>query len=113
MVTESDLLQANATIIAGILIFLTIAPFSQSLSAQRRERKVMLVTVYITLLFLIASILLISFSYGTDTEDVFLGAKISFGIGLFGVAFVIATAMVNLPKGSESAASGHGKVPCH
>jgi hypothetical protein len=39
MIAGTDLLQADTTIIAGILIFLTIAPYSRGTITQIRERK--------------------------------------------------------------------------
>jgi hypothetical protein len=38
MISEEALLQANATIIAGILIFLTIAPISKGVVSKILER---------------------------------------------------------------------------
>jgi len=39
MISEENLLQANTTIIAGILIFLTIAPISKGIVSQLSERR--------------------------------------------------------------------------
>jgi hypothetical protein len=45
MITNAEILQANATLIAGVLIFLTIAPFSGSVVRQIMDRKAVLWTV--------------------------------------------------------------------
>jgi hypothetical protein len=39
MISDADLLQANATVIAGILIFLTISPMSRGEAAKLSEKK--------------------------------------------------------------------------
>ena len=55
MITNADILQANATLIAGVLIFLTIAPFSGSVVRQIMDRKAVLWTVYTTLALFLSS----------------------------------------------------------
>jgi hypothetical protein len=47
-----DLLQANATIISGVLIFLILAPISKGIAARIWERKAVLGTICGTLLML-------------------------------------------------------------
>ena len=66
MYGEEGLLSANATVIAGVLIFLTVSPFSKG-AAQIIERKFVLVTLLVTMLLLTISIGIISFS--SDVED--------------------------------------------
>lgn len=52
MISEAaDLLQANATMIAGILIFLTIARISKGGVAQIKEKRAILLSTYTTLLY--------------------------------------------------------------
>jgi hypothetical protein len=57
VVDDSALLQANATVVAGILIFLTLAPFSKTAGGKIKERKDILWTVYLTLASLMISVM--------------------------------------------------------
>jgi hypothetical protein len=61
MISEEGLLQANATIIAGILIFLTIAPISKGVVSKILERTLILSSICFTLAFLVFSITLLLF----------------------------------------------------
>jgi ABC-type Co2+ transport system permease subunit len=56
-ITASDLLQANVTLVTGVLIFLTIAPFSQQLKRRIEERRRTLWLTYATLTCLMLSML--------------------------------------------------------
>jgi hypothetical protein len=94
MVIDADLLQANATIITGILIFLTLAPYSRSSSAKEQGWLGVLWAVYMTVVLLAGSIFFILFNaeFSTFTKEMgggFVIAKILFSIGLIGVAVTI------------------------
>jgi hypothetical protein len=52
MISEGELLQANVTIIAGILIFLTLAPISRGIVYEILVRKYILeIVIYAILMF--------------------------------------------------------------
>jgi hypothetical protein len=55
-IQPSDVLQADATVIAGVLIFLTIGPLSTSMHDRILERRPVLWGTYVTLGFLTLSI---------------------------------------------------------
>ena len=40
MISDESLLQANTTVIAGILIFLTISPMSRGMTNQNKREKI-------------------------------------------------------------------------
>src|SRR5215208_2385091 len=93
MISDADLLQAIATIIAGILIFLTIAPFSRGAATQIKERKAILWTVYaIVALFILSTAFIL---FGESDEDSFFLAKIIFFTGLLGVITAIILMMLH------------------
>jgi len=98
IITDADLLHANATIIAGILIFLTIAPFSRGAVPQIRERKTVLNTIYATLTLLLMSMLIIFFPGYLSYEVSLFTAKTFSIMGLFGVGTAIVLIMRALPK---------------
>ena len=50
---EADLLQANATVVVGILIFLTISPLTKKL--EKDKRAVIIISACVPKVFLIAS----------------------------------------------------------
>jgi ABC-type polysaccharide/polyol phosphate export permease len=61
MISDEGLLQANATVIAGILIFLTISPMSRGIADQLSEKKSILYSTYFTLASLITSVAVLLF----------------------------------------------------
>jgi hypothetical protein len=113
MADDSALLQANATVVAGILIFLTLAPFSKTVVAKIKEKKNIVWTVYLTLISLIISVLAIllwpllpGMMYNVL---IFAISRIAFVLGLMGVLGSIYVILHGIPKW-ENAGSGHGKV---
>jgi hypothetical protein len=97
MITDADLLQANATLIAGILIFLTIAPFSGKITEHIKGSRLLLAIVYITLSLFALSTTTIFF-VGDIPERVLFIAKFSTLAGIVGIMFAIATIMGRLPR---------------
>jgi hypothetical protein len=112
VVDDSALLQANATVVAGILIFLTLAPFSKTASGKIKEKKDILWTVYLTLASLMISVMAILvlplFPGMKYNEYLYVIARIAFALGLFGVGATIYVIWRGIPK-PEPTASGHGK----
>jgi hypothetical protein len=78
MITDANLLQANATIITGLLIFVTISPLSRLF--EEVKRTAIIVSTFGAILFLICSIVLLLFF----PSNIF-SAKVFFVIGLCGV----------------------------
>jgi hypothetical protein len=108
---DSALLQANVTVVAGILIFLTLASFSRIASGKIKEKKDILWTVYLTLASLMISVMAILlwplFPGMKYNEYLYVIARIAFVLGLFGVGATIYVIWRGIPE-PESAASGHG-----
>jgi hypothetical protein len=92
MVSDADLLQANATIITGVLIFLTIAPFSRGTVAQIIGRKAVLGVVLAILVVLTGSVVIMLFSSSSLFE-----AKIFFVIGIGLIGFTMFLILLALP----------------
>jgi hypothetical protein len=112
VVDDNALLQANTTIVAGILIFLTLAPFSKTAGGIIKEKKDILWTVYLTLASLMISVMAIlvwpllpGMKYN---EYLYAIARVAFVLGLFGVGATIYVIWRGIPK-TESTDSGHGK----
>jgi hypothetical protein len=63
MISEGELLQANVTIIAGILIFLTLAPISRGIVYEIVVRKYILEIVIYAIILFAGSILSLLFPY--------------------------------------------------
>jgi heme/copper-type cytochrome/quinol oxidase subunit 1 len=95
MITDTDLLQANATLITGVLIFLTIAPFSRSAAEQIIERKAVLGTVLAILVTLAGSVSIVLLSTSDFDYDL---AKIFFVIGLFLIVVAVFLILLALPE---------------
>ena len=108
MITDSVLLQANATIIAGILIFLAIAPYAAAdiIRLERRRRISILYTLLGILAAFIVSIAFIFFR--GNMEDSLFYAEIAFFIGLLGIGVSIAFFIHSL--GYDIAESGRGRT---
>ena len=88
MVTDSDILSVNATLITGVLVFLTIAPFSANLMAQISGRLGVLLSVYGTISILMASTAVIFFSWDSPDLIVFIAKILTFG-GVVGILSTI------------------------
>jgi hypothetical protein len=56
MISDTDLLSADAAIFAGVLIFLTLGPTSRGSVSQIFEKRAILVSLVISLTLLTASI---------------------------------------------------------
>ena len=96
-VDDNSLLQANATVVAGILIFLTLALFSKSVSIKQKSG--ILLTVMLTLTPLIVSVTTLLFwSLTSGGLTVFAVSRIGFILGLFGVGFTIYVVSREIPK---------------
>ena len=96
MIEDADLLQANATLTVGILIFLTIAPLSGDVVRQIIERRIILWIVYATLTIFMASTAYLFFS--SSLEETLLIAKALTFIGIVGIMLAIATIVWGLPR---------------
>ena len=106
MITDADLLAANATVIAGLLIFLTISPISTRVSAVITEKTSVLTSTYFTVGLLIASLLVlvlpsaIIVPLDTKTQkDLLVAASILFMAGLIGIPYTINVIMKGLKTG--------------
>jgi hypothetical protein len=97
MISDADLLQANATLITGILIFLTIAPFSGDVIRQVIEKRIVLWTVYITIGVLLASTLNIFFSTDSPQDILFLSKAFTAG-GIVGIMAAVMFVLSGLPR---------------
>jgi hypothetical protein len=113
MIDDADLLQANATIIAGILIFLTLIPISKIPYEIILEKRIVLGLSLVTMIFLVASLGFLLFFDGVNTilisnvDIPILIAKVFFMSGLI---TLIATIAVIL---SEFRRPGMHKPPEH
>ncbi|MDQ4056296.1 MAG: hypothetical protein M3156_02640 [Thermoproteota archaeon] len=87
VIEDSDLLSANATLITGILIFLTIAPISGGLAVAVFEKRYILYSTYGTVFLFIISISAFLFSSSQENRTI---GKYFFMAGLFGIGSMIA-----------------------
>jgi hypothetical protein len=95
VINESDLLQADATVIVGILIFLTIAPLSRG-AAQIIDRKWIVSFTFFTLcLFISSSILLLDYPFfpNPPSEKEFKVSQALFSFGLVSLLVTIVAIM--------------------
>ena len=90
MISDVDLLATNATLITGILIFLTIAPFSGNIR-QIIEKRTLLWTIYITLSLFALSTAVIFFVVDVPELSLFITKLLTLA-GIVGI--VVATANV-------------------
>jgi hypothetical protein len=96
MIDDADLLQANATIIAGILIFLTLIPISKIPYEIILEKRIVLGLSLVTMIFLVASLAFLLFFDGVNTiltnnvDIPILIAKVFFMSGLITLIATIA-----------------------
>jgi hypothetical protein len=95
-IEDADILQANATLIAGILIFLTIAPFSRDVLGQIIERKVILIIISGTMIAFFASTAVILFPAGSPEGNI-TGAKYLTAIGIGGIMFAMGVILEAIP----------------
>jgi multisubunit Na+/H+ antiporter MnhB subunit len=86
MISDLDLLQADVTAIAGILIFLTIRTISATVPERRAEKRTIFSLAMLAVTALTSSATLVLF-WSDDTISFFY-AKIAFAIGL---GFIIVT----------------------
>lgn len=96
MITNADILQANATLIAGVLIFLTIAPFSGSVVRQIMDRKAVLWTVYTTLALFLSSTTV--FFLADTLENKLALAKFFTLTGILGILIATIIVLRGLPR---------------
>jgi hypothetical protein len=96
MIEDAELLQDNATLTVGILIFLTTAPLSGDVVRQIIERRIILWIVYATLTIFMASTAYLFFS--SSLEETLLIAKALTFIGIVGIMLAIATIVWGLPR---------------
>ena len=89
-IQPSDLLQADATIIVGILIFLTISPIARNAAAKTSLRVSVLISTYFTVGFLIFSIVLLLWGSSERSFDL---AQLLFVLGLVGLLLTIISVM--------------------
>ena len=68
MYDDKDLLQANVTLIAGVLIFLTFTPFSQGVR-EILERRNILYIIWATMTFFMISVVTLSFFPSPNPEE--------------------------------------------
>jgi hypothetical protein len=91
MIEQSDLLQADARLIAGALIFLTIGTISRGATAQLLEKRWILFSTSIPLAFLIiSSVLLLKDPYQKSFDI----AQYFFAAGLVGLLITIYMIMI-------------------
>jgi hypothetical protein len=94
---DDALLQAIATIIAGILIFLTITPLATKGYPQIKHRNTMIICMTITLSIFMICVLLISFPV-TPEESAYFGRGIARILFVMGLVSVIATISLFLQR---------------
>jgi hypothetical protein len=91
MISQADLLQADATVIAGVLIFLTVAPMSRG-AAEIMHRQWIISSTFFMLSFFISSIILLldyPFFHIPPTEIDFKWAQFLFSAGLVSLLVTI------------------------
>jgi uncharacterized membrane protein YtjA (UPF0391 family) len=84
MINQADLLQADATVIAGVLIFLTVAPMSRGAAEIIHRLWIMSLTFFMLSFFISSSILLLDYPFfpSPPTENEFKVAQFLFSAGL-------------------------------
>jgi hypothetical protein len=97
MISDTDLLQANATLIAGILIFLTIAPLSSNVIAQIIEKRVVIWSVYATIVILLASTWTVFFPTGSYQDSLSIAKVLTLG-GIIGILAAISITLGGIPR---------------
>jgi hypothetical protein len=105
MIDDADLLQVDATVIVGALIFLTIGTVSKGWTGKNIEEKITLVSTNVTILLLGISVSLLLFG-----STNLLYSQVLTVIGVF-VLLAPVAARIIVPVWSRSRAeSGHGHV---
>ena len=96
MISEADLLSADAAIFAGVLIFLTLGPVSRGMVSEIFEKRLLLVSLVISLTLLTASItsVLVPENVWESSFNVGIGLFIA---ALFVVVFMVALLLYFLP----------------
>jgi hypothetical protein len=90
MISEGELLQANVTIIAGILIFLTLAPISRGIVYEIVVRKYILDIVIYAIILFAGSMLSLLFPYELRIFSLKFPSFIIAGmLFMFGIGFVV------------------------
>jgi hypothetical protein len=92
VISDTDLLQANATLITGIFIFLTLAPVSRKVAVVVFEKKRTLYFTLGVLFFLISSVIQLVLP-GYESLEL---AKYYFIIGLSGIPTIIISILARL-----------------
>ena len=92
MISDADLLQANAALITGIFIFLTLAPVSKSVTIAVFEKRHTLAFTLGTLAILVLSVMYL-INPGYENLEV---AKYLFIAGLFGIISIIVSILARL-----------------
>jgi uncharacterized membrane protein (DUF485 family) len=90
MIDDAALLQADATVIVGILIFLTLAPIGkeeQEFRELMKQRKVFLSTIFTIVTLVLSAIFVLLWSFSA--------AESAFILGLLGV---VVTIVIIMPK---------------
>ena len=97
MYSDRELLQANATVIAGILIFLTVTPLSKGV-IQIIQRWFVLITILTTLGLFFFSIFFLSFLPTAENNVSSLPSRILFVAGVVCILCAVGEIMAGLPK---------------
>jgi ABC-type transport system involved in cytochrome c biogenesis permease subunit len=84
-ISYSDMLQASATIIAGLLIFVTIAPLTRRYEILKRGAFIL--STFASIIFFIASI--VGLLFYPPIESTVYVVKVLFVIGLLGILATI------------------------
>jgi hypothetical protein len=95
MYSDGELLKANATVVAGMLIFLTITPLSKGV-VQIIQRWFVLITILITLGLFFFSVFLLSFLPSVENNVSPLPSRILFVAGLVGILCAVGEVMAGL-----------------
>jgi multisubunit Na+/H+ antiporter MnhB subunit len=96
-IDDAGLLQANATVIIGILIFITIAPVSKEKDKKLLEKRDVLFSIVATLGFLATSVFFLLFNPFNINNDLFI-TKVLFFAGLFILPATVFFIMSKLQK---------------
>ncbi|MFL6379520.1 MAG: hypothetical protein ACJ72R_18960 [Nitrososphaeraceae archaeon] len=106
MIGDADLLQADATVIVGVLIFLTIRPISKGDTGKRLEKDTTLGSIYFTIFLLGISVYILLLG----PTDLFYYSKVLTVAGIFVLLVPIIVTIIAPVVGTLKEKSGHGYV---